>query len=153
MSSTQQKYNVIGKRRPLIDAPIKATGEGKYGADLVMPNMLWGKILRSPYPHARVLNVNTDKAKKLSGVKAVITSDDTLGAKYGVFPHVKADKRALTNDKVRYIGDEIAAVAAIDEDTAEEALDLIDVEYELLPSVFDPEKNHSAWCTFNSRRV
>ncbi|HLA27021.1 MAG TPA: xanthine dehydrogenase family protein molybdopterin-binding subunit [Syntrophales bacterium] len=136
----EKYYNVIGKPRPLIDASIKATGQGMYGADMAIPNMLWGKILRSPYPHAKILNINTDKAKKLRGVKAVITSDDALGAKYGPFPEIKVDKRALTSDKARYIGDEIAAVAAIDEDVAEEALDLIEVDYEILPSVFDPEK-------------
>ncbi len=81
-----EKYNVIGKPRPLIDAPIKATGEGKYGADLVIPNMLYGKIFRSPYPHARIVNIDTRKAQKLPGVKAVITGKDTKGVAYCIFP-------------------------------------------------------------------
>jgi 4-hydroxybenzoyl-CoA reductase subunit alpha len=102
--------------------------------------MLYGKILRSPHPHARILSIDTSKAEKLIGVKAVATGKDTPGRKLGVwrrFPEL-CDEEFLCREKVRYIGDPVAAVAAIDEDTAEEALDLIEVEYELLPPVFDP---------------
>jgi 4-hydroxybenzoyl-CoA reductase subunit alpha len=99
--------------------------------------MLSGKILRSPYAHARILHIDTSRAERLPGVKAVVTGKDTAGVRYGVFPHTR-DELALTLDKVRYVGDEVAAVAAVDEDTAQEALGLIRVEYELLPAVFDP---------------
>ena len=135
-----EKYSVIGKSLPRVDAVIKATGEAKFTADMVLPRILYGKILRSPYPHARILNIDTSRARSLLGVKAVITGKDTPGIKYGLIdvPQCPADKNPLAMDKVRYVGDEVAAVAAIDEDIAEEALDLIDVEYEELPSVFDP---------------
>ena len=135
-----EKYSVIGKSLPRVDAVIKATGEAKFTVDMALPRILYGKILRSPYPHARIINIDTSKAKRLLGVKAVITGKDTLGIKYGSIdvPQYPADKNPLAMDKVRYIGDEVAAVAAMDEDTAEEALDLIEVEYEELPSVFDP---------------
>lgn len=135
-----ETHIVIGKPRPLMDAPIKVAGEARYCHDMAVPGMLWGKILRSPQPHARILNINMEKAERLIGVKAVVTSGDTLGVKYGIFPHVKADKTALAGDRVRYVGDAVAAVAAVDVDTAEEALDLIEVEYEPLPAVFDPEE-------------
>lgn len=137
-----EDYSVIGKSLPRVDAVVKATGDAKFTVDMVLPRTLYGKILRSPYPHARILNIDTSKAKSLGGVKAVITGKDTLGIKYGTIdvPPYPADKNPLVTDKVRYIGDEVAAVAAIDEDIAEEALDLIDVEYEELPPVFDPEE-------------
>jgi 4-hydroxybenzoyl-CoA reductase subunit alpha len=102
--------------------------------------MLYGKILRSPYPHAKILSIDTSKAEKLIGVKGVVTGKDTLGKKQGIwrrFPEL-CDEEILCREKVRYIGDPVAAVAAIDEDTAEEALDLIEVEYEPLPAVYDP---------------
>ena len=134
-----EEYSVIGKRLPMIDGKIMATGEARYVGDLTLPKMLYGKILRSPYPHARIVHIDINNAKKLPGVKAIITGKDTLGIKYGISPEL-ADEYPLAIDKVRYIGDEVAAVAAIDEDIAEEALDLIDVEYELLPAVFDPEE-------------
>ena len=136
------KYSVIGKSLPRSDAVIKATGEAKFTSDLVLPRTLYGKILRSPYPHARIINIDTSKAKRLLGVKAVVTGKDTLGIKYGCIdvPQWPTDKNPLAMDKVRYIGDEVAAVAATDEDIAEEALDLIEVEYEELPFVFDPEE-------------
>ena len=134
------KFSVIGKRVPNVDGPEKVTGAAKYTFDITMPNMLYGKILRSPHPHAKILNIDTIKAEKLIGVKAVLTAKDTLGRKVGIwrrFPEL-CDEEILCSTKVRYIGDPVATVAAVDEDTAEEALDLIDVEYELLPAVFDP---------------
>ena len=107
-----EKYSVIGKRLPRVDGKIKATGEGKYAADISLPNMLYGKILRSPYPHARILNINTSRAEKLIGVKAVITGKDTPGVKYGFFLDfpLMIDQYPLALDKVRYAGDEVAAV-------------------------------------------
>jgi 4-hydroxybenzoyl-CoA reductase alpha subunit len=134
------KYSVIGQRVRRVDGPDKVTGSAKYTFDMVLPNMLHGKILRSPYPHAKILNIDTSMAEKLVGVKAVITGKDTPGRKQGIwrrFPEL-CDEEILCREKVRYIGDPVAAVAAIDEDTAEEALDLIEVEYEPLPAVFDP---------------
>jgi 4-hydroxybenzoyl-CoA reductase alpha subunit len=134
------KYSVIGQRVRRVDGPDKVTGSAKYTFDMVLPNMLYGKILRSPYPHAKILNIDTSQAEKLIGVKAVITGKDTPGRKQGIwrrFPEL-CDEEILCREKVRYIGDPVAAVAAIDEDTAEEALDLIEVEYEPLPAVFDP---------------
>lgn len=133
------EYSIIGKRIPRIDSRLQVTGQAKYAADLVLPGMLFGKILRSPYPHARILNIDTSKAEKLPGVKAVITGKDTLHRKYGFF-RSGMDRDLLPIDKVRFIGDNVAAVAAINEDTAEEALALIEVEYEELPAVFDPEE-------------
>jgi 4-hydroxybenzoyl-CoA reductase subunit alpha len=102
--------------------------------------MLYGKILRSPHPHAKILNIDTSQAEKLIGVKGVVTGKDTLGKKQGIWRRFSelCDEEILCREKVRYIGDPVAAVAAIDEDTAEEALDLIEVEYEPLPAVFDP---------------
>lgn len=130
-------YSIIGSRQPAVDSVPKATGEARYTVDIQLPGMLWGKILRSKSPHARILNIDTGKAGKLPGVKAVITHKDTLGKKFG-FVRNTADQYPLAVDKVRYIGDEIAAVAAVEEDIAEEALELIRVDYEVLPAVFDP---------------
>jgi len=133
-----QEYSVIGKRVPRIDSVEKATGAAQYLADLKIPGMLYGKILRSSYPHAKILAVDTSKAERLPGVRAVVTGRDTSGIRLCfVLPHM-ANKPPLAEDKVRFVGDEIAAVAADDEHVAEEALDLIHVEYEELPAVFDP---------------
>ncbi len=129
------EHSVLGKRVPRVDGRVKATGEAKYTVDLVMPRMLYGRTLRSPYPHAKIININTSKAERLLGVKAVITGDDirfTRGASGG------SAEPALAIDKVCYIGEGVVVVAATDEDIAEEALDLIDVTYEPLPAVFDP---------------
>ncbi len=127
-------YATVGKRLPKVDSQVKVTGEARFTADMTLPKMLHGKILRSPHPHARILSVDTTGAERLMGVKAVITGKDTLGVRFGIH----ADQQALAVDKVRYIGDEVAAVAATHEDLAEEALSLIKVEYEPLPAVFDP---------------
>ena len=134
----KKDYVNIGKRLPRIDGVVKATGEAKFAGDLSLPGMLHGKILRSPYPHARILNIYADKAKRLSGVRAVVNGKDTIGFKAGGISAV-GDEPYLALDKVRFIGDAVAAVAAIDEETAEEALDLIEVDYEELPAVVDPE--------------
>lgn len=133
-------YSVIGKRVPRTDSLAKAIGSAKYFADIMLPRMLYGKILRSPYPHAKILNIDTSKAEALPGVKAVVTGKkDTYGLPYGVSSAL-LDEHLLAIDKVRFVGDAVAAVAAVDEDTAEEALNLIDVDYEVLPAVFDPFK-------------
>lgn len=134
----REELSVVGKGVRKVDGVLKATGKATFGADFSLPGMLHGKILRSTVPHAKILNIDTSKALKLSGVRAVITGKDfPWGLKYG-FTAITRDQTPLAQDKVRYIGDEVAAVAAIDEDIAEEALDLIRVEYEELPAVFDP---------------
>jgi 4-hydroxybenzoyl-CoA reductase subunit alpha len=137
-----EKYSVIGRRLPRVDGILKATGSAKFGNDLSLPGMLYGKILRSTLPHAHIVHINTQKAEKLKGVRAVITGKDIPPNRYSWFPSLPhtMDDCALAIDKVRFIGDEVAAVAAIDEDIAEEALELIEVEYEELPAVFDPEE-------------
>ena len=133
-------YAVIGKSVPQIAASAKATGEARYTGDVSLPGLLHGKILRSPLPHARILQVDVSRAVRLAGVKAVATGRDTLGVKTGGIaakPEYR-DRQGICVDKVRYIGDAVAAVAAADEDTAEEALELVRVEYEELPAVFHP---------------
>jgi len=133
------EYHIIGKPAPKKDAWLKVTGQAEYADDLLLPGMLYGKILRSPHAHARILHIDTSRAEGLPGVRAVITGRDFPGIKYGNVPTTR-DYLPLAIDKVRYIGDDVAAVAAVDEDTAEEALDLIQVEYEVLPAVFDPDE-------------
>jgi 4-hydroxybenzoyl-CoA reductase subunit alpha len=134
------KYKILNTPVHNIDGMAKITGRATYTFDIKLPNMLYGKILRSPHPHANILNINTSKAEKVMGVKAVVTGKDTLGIKQGLWRRFKelCDEEILPRDKVRYIGEPVAAVAAIDEDTAEEALNLIEVDYEPLPAVFDP---------------
>lgn len=132
-------YQWVGYGIPRVDSLSKAMGSAKFTGDIILPNMLFGKILRSPYPHARILNIDTERAKRLLGVKVVITGKDTSGEKYGILPEMR-DQYLLAIDKVRYIGEEVAAVAAVDEETALEALNLIKVDYEPLPPVFDPEE-------------
>lgn len=131
------EYSLIGKRIPRTDSLEKATGQARYFADIAPPRMLYGKILRSPYPHARILHIDTSRAASLPGVRAIVTGKDTAGVKVGVFRETR-DQYLLPPDKVRYAGEEVAAVAAIDEEVAQEALELIKVEYEVLPAVFDP---------------
>ncbi|HEB29758.1 MAG TPA: 4-hydroxybenzoyl-CoA reductase subunit alpha, partial [Spirochaetes bacterium] len=133
------EFSVFGKSLPRIDSWVKATGEVKYLDDIKMSGMLFGKILRSPHAHARIVNIDKAGAEKLYGVRAVITAVDTPGIKFSFFKAL-ADKLPLCKDNVRYVGDEVAAVAADNLETAEEAVQLIKVEYEVLPAVFDPEE-------------
>ncbi len=133
---------VVGQPLPRVDGKVKVTGEAQFSVDITLPNMLHGKILRSPYPHAKIKKIDTSKAENLPGVKAVITGNDTGNVRFGFVdtPRYPADQYPLAIDKVRYIGEEVAVVAAVDEITAAEALELIEVEYEELPAVFDPEE-------------
>jgi 4-hydroxybenzoyl-CoA reductase subunit alpha len=133
------KYSVIGKRVPRIDSREKVMGQAKFAADYSLPGMLWCKVARSPFAHARILNIDTSKAEKLPGVQAVITGKDFGGWTWG-FMATTRDESPLAVDKVRYLYEGVAAVAAIDEETAEAACELIKVEYEELPGVFDPEE-------------
>src|ERR1700722_1770380 len=135
-------FSIIGKSIAMVDAAGKTTGAGKYTDDLTLPGMLTGKILHSPHPHARIKRIDTSRAEKLDGVVAVVVGSDAPNP-YGILP-VGHDEHALAVDKVRYVGDNIACVAAVDEFTAEKALELIDVEYELLPAYFDPEDSMNA---------
>ena len=133
----KKKFEVLGTRAARLDAPAKATGRAKYADDLTLPNQLYGAILQSPLAHARIVKLDVSRAKRLKGVKAVITAKDVGLTHYGVSP-ARYDETLFAHEKVRYVGDEIAAVAAVDLETALEALSLIKVEYEELPAVFDP---------------
>ena len=132
-----ENFSIVGHRVNRIEGYEKVTGEARYVADIVLPGMLIGKILRSPYPHAKILRIDTARAEKVRGVKAVVTAEDTIKQGWGSF---FPDQYPLSVGKTRYVGEEVAAVAAIDQSTAEEALDLIDIEWEDLPAVFDAEE-------------
>lgn len=132
------EFSTIGKSIAMVDAAGKTTGLGKYTDDLSMPRMLIGKILHSPYPHARIKSMDTSRALARKGVVAVVTGEDAPN-KYGILP-VGHDETALAVDKVRYVGDNVACVVAESELIAEQALEFIDVEYEPLPAYFDPEE-------------
>ncbi len=126
---------VVGTSLPRVDGYAKVTGSCHYAADFHRPGTLWGKVLHSPLPHARILNLDISKAQSLPGVKAVITANDISPRLVGA---TLKDQPILATDRVRFIGEEIAAVAAVDKDIAEEAVGLIEVDYEDLPTVFDP---------------
>ncbi|MEX2283940.1 MAG: molybdopterin cofactor-binding domain-containing protein [Gemmatimonadota bacterium] len=128
---------VIGGRHRKVDGAGKLTGHALYTDDLVLPGMLHGKILRSPHPHARILSIDTNLAEALPGVHAVVTGKE-MAVAYGIIPWTR-DEYPLCVDKVRYIGDGVAAVAAVDEDTAQQAIKLIRIEYEILPPFLEPE--------------
>ncbi|MBW2207748.1 MAG: molybdopterin-dependent oxidoreductase [Deltaproteobacteria bacterium] len=136
------ELDYVGKRILRKDGPEKVTGRARYTVDIKLPGMLVGRILRSPHPHAKILNIDISRALKLSGVKAIITSKDTFGVKHGFVetPRYPPDQYLLATDRVRFVGEEVAAVAATDPYVAEEALSLISVDYEPLPAVFDPEE-------------
>ncbi len=134
-----EEYTILGKDIPRNDGPAKARGTALFTDDMKLPGMLYGKLLRSPHPHARIVNIDTSKARRLSGVKCVITGQDTPKIRYGnwrLFPMTQ-DEYPLAVDKVRFIGNEVAAVAAVDPEVAEEALALIDVTYDVLPAVYN----------------
>ncbi len=131
-------FSVIGKPRGRVDGPAKVTGQAQFADDLHLPGMLFAKLLRSPVPHGRIKALDTSRAEALSGVVAVLTGKD-LPEKYGILP-VSQDEEALCTEKVRYVGDPIAAVAAVDEDTAERATELIALELEELPSYMTIEE-------------
>ncbi len=135
-----QEFKVIGKKVERVDAFERLIGQAKYAADVYLPGMLYAKILRSPHPHAKILKIDAAGAAALSGVKAILTSADV--------PNFPIHKRATTPTVempvlasiARYVGDEIMAVAAVDEDIAEEALELVKVDYEVLPFVLEMEE-------------
>src|SRR5947209_1401246 len=135
-------FSVIGKPIALVDSAGKTTGQGKYADDLTMSGMLIGKILHSPYPHAKIKNIDASRALNLEGVITVVVGKDAPNP-YGILP-VGHDETALAVDKVRYVGDNVACVVTVSESIAEEALELIDVDYEFLPAWFDPEDSMKA---------
>ena len=134
---TDGEFAVVGRSITKIDGLAKTTGQARYADDLKLPRMAFCRLLRATRPHARILSIDTSAAVALPGVYAVITGRD-LPAKYGVLP-VGQDETALCLDKVRYVGDAVAAVAAADEETADRALDLIDVRYQELPAFMSIE--------------
>jgi len=122
---SDNEFAIIGKPLPKVDALGKVTGETKYADDLFLPRMLYAKLLGCHYPHARLKHISAARAEALPGVVAVITGAD-LPVKYGILPSSQ-DETGLSGDKGRFVGDPIAAVAAVDEETAERALELIEV--------------------------
>ncbi len=142
----KKDYTVVGKNIRKLDAIEKAMGAATFTTDIKLPGMLYGKVLRSPYPHARIVKIDTSKAEALPGVKAVATYLNTPRVKFNtsatstftIPPLQPVEDQYVFDSVVRYVGDEVAAVAATSKKVAEEALELIEVEYELLPTVFDP---------------
>jgi len=128
-------YQIVGQPIPRTDNIGKVTGETRYTSDVLLPGTLWAKTLRSPYSHARILRIDASSAEKAPGVRAVITGKDVRGILYG---RRYQDISELAQDKVRFLGERVAAIAADTLEQAEHALDLIQVDYEELPAVFDP---------------
>ena len=133
-----EDLRVIGVARRRVDARAKVTGQTRFADDIALPRMAYCKLLRSPHPHARITSINTSRAMSHPGVYLVLTGKD-LPVEYGIIP-VSQDEQALCSDHVRHVGDPVAAVIAREELTALEALDLIDVEYELHTTISDPEE-------------
>ncbi len=133
----ERGHLTVGRAVTRYDAPAKVTGQARYTADISLPGMVYGKILGSPIAHGRIKRIDTSKAAALPGVLAVITGADVTDRRYGVSP-ARYDEHILAKERVRYVGDEVAAVAAVNEQIAARALALIEVEYEELPAVFDP---------------
>src|SRR5215467_7723285 len=131
--SNGNPLKVVGKPFRKVDARAKCTGQTRFADDIALPRMLFSKLLRSPVPHALIKNIDCSEALKLPGVVSIITGKE-LPISYGILP-VSQDEHALCIDKVRFIGDPVAAIAAIDEDTAFEAMDLIQVDYERLRTI------------------
>jgi CO/xanthine dehydrogenase Mo-binding subunit len=129
------EFTAIGQPTPRIEGHDKVTGATSYTADVMLPGMLWGRSLRSPLAHARIVRIDTSQAQQVRGVHAVLTGAEVQGIRYG---RRLFDVPVLAEDRVRFAGERVAAVAAEDRDAAEEALALIDVEYEELPAVFNP---------------
>ncbi|TDI17957.1 MAG: xanthine dehydrogenase family protein molybdopterin-binding subunit [Acidobacteria bacterium] len=127
-------YGKIGQPLGRIEGPAKVTGEAKYTADVLLPGMIWGKVLRSPLPHAKIVSIDTQEAEQMPGILAVLTAKDLPDLLTGRLVY---DMPVLAIDRVRFIGEKVAVVAAEDPDMAEDALASIDVEYEEMPAVFD----------------
>jgi len=135
-----KRFSVVGQPLPKIDAWGKVTGDTRYTDDLVLPRMAFGKLLRSPHAHARIRAIDTTRARAVPGVYAVITGADLPRVKFGILP-VSQDEEALCTEKVRMVGDAVGAVAAVDEETADRACRLIDVDYEPLPALMSIQES------------
>src|SRR5262245_60323468 len=127
-------HRIVGQPIGRLDGADKVSGAARYSADVTLPGMIWGKALRSPLPHARILGIDTSRARALSGVLAVLTAADLPDVLVG---RRMFDMPLLARDRVRFIGEKVAVVAAADPEVAEEALARIDVEYEDLPATID----------------
>jgi xanthine dehydrogenase molybdenum-binding subunit len=137
MAQAQKEFSVVGKSTPRIDAYERVTGQAQYTGDLQLPGMLYARVLRSPHPHAKIISIDTSKVEKLPGVKAVIHHGNAqIPWSSGGHTH----RRFIFNNPVRFVGDPVAAVAAADRHIAEEALGLIEIKYEKLPHVLDPNE-------------
>src|SRR6185503_10183324 len=134
----KKRFDIVGKPRRRVDGRAKVTGQLRYADDLSMPRMLFAKLLRSPHPHAIVEGIDAERARKHPGVHLVMTGHD-FPVPFGIMP-VSVDEYPLARERVRYVGDPVAAVVAVDEQTAVEALQLIDVRYKVLPPVSNPEE-------------
>mgnify|MGYP001578368650 CR=1 FL=1 len=131
----------VGQSVPRVDGLEKVTGRVEYTINMEIPGMLHVKVLRSPHPHARIVTIDASRAERVRGVRAVLTREDLKsGSVDPYYGPVVRDQPIVAIDKVRYVGDAVAAVAAVDEQVAEEALELIAVEYEDLPAVLDVEE-------------
>src|SRR5574341_2241364 len=128
---------VVGVPTPRVEGESKVTGKAVYAVDVTLPGMLWGKVLRSPISYGRIKSIDSSRALQLPGVRAVVTAKDVAGLKIG---RKLYDMPILADGVVRFIGEKVVAVAADDELIAEEALNLIDVEYEEWEPVLDPLK-------------
>ena len=135
-----KRFTVVGQPLPKIDAWGKVTGDTRYADDLVLPRLAFGKLLRSPHAHARITRIDTTRARALPGVYAVITGADLPRVKFGILP-VSQDEEALCTEKVRMVGDAVAAVAAVNEETADRACRLIEVDYAPLPALMSIQES------------
>ncbi|MFQ5790572.1 MAG: xanthine dehydrogenase family protein molybdopterin-binding subunit, partial [Acidobacteriota bacterium] len=134
----EEELSIIGRPLPKVDAMAKVSGETRFADDLALPRMLFCKIKRSPHPHARIRKIDTRKAEALPGVVATLVGPE-LPIPFGILP-VSEDEHALAMDKARFVGDPVAAVAAVDEEIAEKAIRLIEVDYEVLPPILSIEE-------------
>ena len=132
MASSKQ---IVGNPTPRVEGELKVNGQAKYAVDIVMPGMLWGKLLRSPIASGNIKRIDTSKARALPGVRAIVTGADCSGLKIGRRLY---DMPILADGEVRFIGEKVAAVAADNEEIAEEAINLIEVEYEETEAILDP---------------
>ena len=157
MSTDKRSFSVVGNSVPRVDGADKVTGRAKYVADLVIPGMIEGKFLRSPYAHARIVSIDTREAEALPGVVAVLTSKDFTDISPYMGRGNNKDQPIIAVDRVIFAGQPVAAVAAIDKATAEEALSKIHVEYAELPAVISVDRGdgrrRAAACMTSPRKT
>ena len=136
--NTKEHFTVIGKARRRVDGRSKVTGQTRFADDITLPRMMHAKFLRSPHAHAQIVSIDTSRAAKHPGVHLVLTGKD-FPVTFGIMP-VSQDEYPLARERVRYVGDPLAAVIARDEQTAAEAVELIEVQYQKLPTISSPEE-------------